>query len=110
MKNFGVSLERGEGIIDHVMSLAEEQETDPCLLAARSTAGERIDALGSHPCSDADGASGKLVQAADEAVRPLLEHGTGARPTTAIREPSVNGTVLPGLAHATGTRATSPRL
>ena len=68
------------------------------LQAARSTAGERINALGRPRGSDADTAVGKFVQDVDEGVRLKLKHGTGARPTPAVHNLHEEGTALPSLA------------
>ena len=67
-------------------------------LAAQSTAGERIDALGPHRSSDTDATAGTLLRDVEKAIRLTLEHGTGARPTTADRNPDREDPVLPGLA------------
>ena len=68
------------------------------LQAARSTAGERIDALGRRRGSDADTTVEKLVRDVDEAVRLTLKHGTETRPTPAVRNLNKEGTALPSLA------------
>ena len=68
------------------------------LQAARSTAGERVDALGRRRGYDADTAVEKLVRSVDEAVRLRLEHGAEAGPTPAVRNLNKEGTVLPSLA------------
>lgn len=65
---------------------------------ARSTAGERIDALGPHRSSDTDATAETFLRDVKEAIRLTLEHGTAAHPTAAMRDPNVKGTVLPGLA------------
>ena len=67
-------------------------------LAAQSTTSERVNTRGSHLRSDAGVVAGKLIQGADEAVRLMLGHGTGAHPTTAMRDRNGKGTVLPALA------------
>lgn len=67
-------------------------------LAAQSTAGERANARGSHRPSDADATAGTLLRDVKEAIRLTLEHGRGAHPTTAARNPHREDPVLPGLA------------
>ena len=66
--------------------------------AARSTAGERVDALGRPRGSDTDTAVEQFVRGADEAVRLTLEQGMGVRPTPAVRNLNEEGTALPSLA------------
>ena len=66
--------------------------------AARSTAGEHVDALGRLRGSDVDTAARKLAWTTNEAVRLWLEHGTEARSTTDMRGPNGKGTTLPSLA------------
>ena len=65
---------------------------------ARSTAGERVDALGRRRGSDADTTAEELIRGVNEAVRLTLKHGTEARPTPAVHNLNQEGTALPSLA------------
>ena len=65
--------------------------------AARSTAGERVDASGRRRGSGTDTAE-ELIRGVSEAVRLTLKHGTEARPTPAVHNLDKEGTALPNLA------------